>query len=108
MREETKYNKLIRDKIPEIIEKQGKIAETTVIESEKEYRTRLMAKLKEEVMEYYNSGDPDEIADILEVLYTLIDKVHNMSVLEIEKTRLKKQKERGGFEKRLVLKRVWE
>ena len=108
MGEEISYNKLIRDRIPEIIEREGKKAKTSIVSSEKEYKNRLMAKLKEEVLEYYNTGDPDEIADILEVLYTLITRVHNINIMEVEKERLKKQRERGGFEKGLILKKVIE
>ena len=62
------YNKLIRDKIPEIIEASGKTCETEIL-SDEEYLQRLDKKLDEELAEYHQEQNIEELADLLEVLY---------------------------------------
>ena len=64
------YNKLVRDKIPEIIKKNGSSCEVRKL-SDNEYIEMLDAKLIEEVKEYQESQDIEEIADILEVLMAI-------------------------------------
>ena len=64
------YHKLVRDKIPEIIESDGKKCVTRAL-SQEEYLKELRRKLDEEVQEYHESGDHEELADILEVVYAL-------------------------------------
>ncbi|MBI2151358.1 nucleoside triphosphate pyrophosphohydrolase, partial [Candidatus Woesearchaeota archaeon] len=64
------YNKLVRDYIPRIIEEKGKIAETHIA-GDKEYFAALKDKLQEEVAEYLESGSPEELADIMKVVYAL-------------------------------------
>ena len=64
------YNKLVRDKIPQIIEEKGGKAEIRIL-SDEEYRTFLEAKLDEEVAEYHRDQCAEELADILEVVYAL-------------------------------------
>ena len=66
------YNKLVRDRIPEIIEKQGKACRYTVM-SDEDYRTALDAKLTEELKEYHESGELEELADLLEVIYAIAE-----------------------------------
>ena len=61
------YNKLVRDKIPELIESDGKKCVTHIL-SEKEYITALETKLDEEVAEYHADKNLEEMADVLEVL----------------------------------------
>lgn len=100
------YNKLIRDKIPEIIEAEGKNYEIRTL-GEEEFGDFLREKLVEEVREYLESKNPEELADIFEVLFTLV-KNHNLTIEEIEKVREKKLKERGGFDKQLCLEKVWD
>jgi predicted house-cleaning noncanonical NTP pyrophosphatase (MazG superfamily) len=102
---EIKYSKLVRDKIPEIIEKNNKHCEFIILDSE-EYFNHLNKKLLEEVNEYLESKDIEEIADILEVIYSIL-KHKNIDKEEIEKIRVKKKNERGSFDKRIMLKRVW-
>lgn len=67
-----KHNKLVRDNIPSIIQKDGKKANVRILD-DKEFLNSLKIKLVEEVNEYLESDDIDEIADILEVIYSLLD-----------------------------------
>ncbi len=96
-----KYNKLIRDFIPEICEKDGKTAVTRELD-EREFIEYLTAKLREECDEFAGSGNIEELADILEVIDAIL-KVRGVPFEEVEELRLKKRKERGGFDKRLLL-----
>lgn len=95
------YNKLVRDKIPEIIASEGGKAEIRIL-SDEEYRTFLEAKLDEEVGEYHRDQNAEELADILEVVYALASSIgcSRESMMEIYE---KKHKARGGFEDRILL-----
>ncbi len=93
--------KLVRDRIPEIIQAAGGRPETRVADSA-EHVGRLRAKLVEEAGEYIASGDPDELADLLEVVHALAA-THGMSPAELEHRRSAKAEERGAFSKRLIL-----
>ena len=73
------YNKLVRDKIPEIIEASGKTCETEIL-SDKEYLQMLDKKLGEELAEYYKEQNIEELADLLEVLYATAKALTPMSV----------------------------
>lgn len=95
------YNKLVRDKIPEIIEKAGKKFNTKIVSSQ-EAILYLAEKIKEEADEFIENPCPEEIADILEVVYSIIKK-SNWDLEEIEKIRLDKNDKRGGFEKNIFL-----
>ncbi len=116
-----KYNKLVRDKIPDIIMSKGEKAITHIANNE-EFSKKLNDKLLEEVNEYLKNPSTEELADILEVIRAIcdnknitIDDVKNpaISVFEharektfsrhIEAVRKKKLLERGGFSKRLIL-----
>ena len=99
-----KYNKLVRDKIPEIIEASGKIHETEIL-SEDEYLKMVDAKLDEELAEYHKDQNIEELADLLEVIYAAA-KARGYTVAQLECVRQKKIEERGGFEKRILLKSV--
>ena len=76
------HNKLVRDKIPEIIAESGRKCKTKTL-SEKDYIFELERKLSEEVHEYKLDKNPDELCDVLEVLYTLAE-ARGMSVSELE------------------------
>lgn len=89
------YNKLVRDKIPDII---GATCVTRVL-SDAEYLEALDAKLDEELAEYHESGDAEELADLLEVIYA-IAKARGIDVVG---KRIEKAARRGGFEKRIML-----
>ena len=96
-----KYNKLIRDKIPEIIEADGKDYKIRKLEDE-EYLESLNAKLQEELDEYLESGEVEELADIMELIYAIIE-YKDVSQEELEEIRKDKKKERGGFAEKLFL-----
>ena len=97
----TKYHKAIRDKIPEIIKKDGYSCNVDTMSDEK-FLLEIERKLSEEVTEYQNDKNPEELADILEVIYK-IAKLKGISKEELEKIRLDKVEKRGAFENNLFL-----
>ncbi|SMB81400.1 Predicted house-cleaning noncanonical NTP pyrophosphatase, all-alpha NTP-PPase (MazG) superfamily [Desulfonispora thiosulfatigenes DSM 11270] len=101
------YKKLVRDKIPQIIENDGKKVEISKIIDDDFFRKMLVDKLKEEVNEYLESFDPEELADILEVIYALANQVHKLNMDDIEKIRQTKVLTRGSFKEGLVLEKVY-
>ncbi len=116
------YNKLIRDRIPEIIEKTGentpeKAGENTPgkagheskvrILDDGEYVTYLSKKLQEEVDEFQDAHAFEELADILEVVLALAA-VQGKTPEDLETMRAKKREKRGGFDKKLLLEWVME
>lgn len=98
------YNKLVRDKIPAIIENSGKNC-VTHIASQEEYQELLEKKLLEEVKEYQQDKNIEEIADIMEVVVSLADAIR-CGEKELFKKRMQKKEERGGFSKGIVLETV--
>lgn len=98
------YNKLIRDKIPEIIQSSGKTCETEIL-SEEEYLKMVDAKLDEELAEYHKDQNIEELADLLEVIYAA-SKARGYTIEQLERVRKEKAEKRGGFEKRILLKTV--
>ena len=101
-----KYDKLVRDRIPDIIRAQGKKM-SVVVADDDEYRKRLIDKLQEEFDEYKRDGTTEELADMLEVIRAII-KCDQLSWDELEQVRIRKKNQRGGFEKRLILEHVTE
>lgn len=95
------YNKLVRDRIPEIIEKSGKSCATKVL-SQEEYLRFLQMKLDEEVSEYHESGSHEELADILEVVYALAAAT-GCTEERLNAIRLEKARKRGGFAQKILL-----
>lgn len=95
------YDKLVRDNIPEILEKHGSQIKTYICDEE-EYITRLKNKLQEEVNEFLEDNTAEELADIIEVLYALA-KTKKISPEQLEAIRQKKLKKRGGFDKKIIL-----
>lgn len=104
--EEILYDKLIRDKIPEIIENAGKKYQIHKADDQ-EYLDKLLLKVEEELAEFKEDPSIAEMADIFEVLDAVID-YFNFDREEIEKYQLEKRKERGGFKKQLILDKVFE
>ena len=102
------YDKLVRDRIPEIIRASGKMPITRIVTDQKEFRQRLIDKLAEEMQEYRESGSVEEIADIMEVLQSLVEQIHEMSWEQVREIQGRKWEERGGFRDGVVLERVEE
>lgn len=98
------YNKLVRDRIPEIIETSGKICVTEIL-SDEAYLEMLDKKLDEELAEYHKDQNIEELADLLEVIRACAV-ARGYSVEELEQVRVDKAAKRGGFEKRVLLKQV--
>lgn len=96
-----KYNKLVRDRIPEIIESQGETPHIRILEDD-EFLRCLEEKLDEEAVEYHCDKSPEELADILEVVFALAEArgVSRDGLMEIYR---EKHEARGGFEKRIFL-----
>lgn len=101
-----KYNKLVRDRIPEIIENSGRKA---IVEkaSEEAYIMLLREKLNEECKEYQESKNTEELADLMEVIYAILD-YNDVSIEEFENIRQQKVANRGAFKERYLLKEVIE
>ena len=97
------YNKLVRDKIPEIIERAGKTSHTHILSEE--YITELDKKLGEEFAEYQVDKSIEELADMLEVMYAIAE-ARGHSVSELEAVRREKADKRGAFKDRIFLERV--
>ena len=100
------YEKLVRDKIPEIIEKSGKQYEIEILSDEK-YLEMIDKKLDEELAEYHKDKNLEELADLLEVIYAAT-KARGHSIEELEKVRTEKAEKRGNFDKKILLKKVIE
>ena len=95
------YNKLVRDRIPEIITSKGNTCITETL-SDEAYLKMLDAKLTEELAEYHADGNPEELADLLEVIYAAA-KARGVSAEELDRIRKEKALKRGAFEKKLLL-----
>ena len=101
-----KYHKLVRDRIPEIIESAGKKCIYTEL-SDDAYIAMLDAKLNEELAEYQESKSLEELADLLEVMQATV-LARGYTLEELERVRAEKAAKRGGFAKRLLLEEVQE
>lgn len=99
-----KYNKLVRDKIPEIIQQDGGKAFCHVL-SDEEYISELDKKLNEEVQEYQKDKNIEEMADVLEVLYAICQ-ARGYSIADLEAKRKEKVDSRGGFKDKIFLEYV--
>ena len=100
------YNKLVRDRIPEIIEASGNTCKTEIL-PDSEYIRMIDRKLDEELSEYHKDESIEELADLLEVIRAAAV-ARGYSVEELEQIRAKKAAERGGFEGRIKLIEVFE
>ncbi len=99
-----KYNKLVRDKIPDIIKSKGKTPKTHIATNE-EYIIKLKEKLIEEINEFNSSNSSEELADILEVIYSIAEN-NKISLKKLVSLRIKKAKERGSFKNKIILDEV--
>lgn len=101
-----KYNKLIRDLIPEIIEASGSTCVTEIL-SDEDYLRMLDAKLDEELAEYHADQNIEELADLLEVIRACAI-ARGYTLEQLEQIRAEKAAKRGGFARRILLKEVIE
>jgi len=98
------YNKLVRDKIPRNIKKEGK-KPVTRIATEGEYWTMLKAKLNEEVSEFLQNPNEEELVDIYEVMNAIYD-FKKIDKKNLKKIRKEKAKLKGKFRKGIILERI--
>ena len=101
-----KYHKLVRDRIPEIIEASGKTCKVEIL-SDEEYLRMVDAKLDEELAEYHKDQSIDELADLMEVIYAAAI-ARGYTLEQLEAIRLEKAIQRGSFEKKILLLEVFE
>lgn len=101
-----KYNKLVRDRIPEIIEASGKSCVTEIL-SDEAYLRMVDAKLDEELAEYHSDQTIEELADLLEVIYAAA-MARGYTLEQLEVVRAEKAAKRGAFAKKILLKEVIE
>ena len=97
----TEYHKLVRDKIPEIIRNGGEVPKVRILEQE-EYLACLEKKLDEEVTEFHQDKNAEELADILEVTFSLAENL-GYTREELLRTCEMKREKRGGFRDRIFL-----
>lgn len=95
-------NKLVRDKIPEIIEAKGGTCDTEIL-CDEEYKEALMVKLQEEIAEFDKGAHPEELVDIYEVLIALTN-VCGYDMHTLNKMADEKRKKNGGFEEKIFMK----
>ena len=101
-----KYHKLVRDRIPEIIEASGKSCVTEIL-SDEAYLRLLDAKLDEELAEYHSDQNIEELADLLEVIYAAA-MARGYTLEQLESVRAAKAEKRGAFANKILLKEVIE
>lgn len=101
-----KFDKLVRDRISEIIRNSGRSCEIEVVEGEAKYKL-LENKLQEEVEEFLQDKNLEELADVMEVLFGLAGSL-GYSEEDLLKKRDEKREERGGFQEGIVLKSAQE
>ncbi|MBL4953049.1 nucleoside triphosphate pyrophosphohydrolase [Neobacillus sp. YIM B02564] len=99
------HNKLVRDRIPEIIENTGKKFSTRILDDQ-EYIKELKKKSFEELDEYVNADNDkdaiEELADLLEIIHALAE-CHGGSIENVEEVRRQKAVKRGGFKEKIFL-----
>ncbi|WHY59910.1 nucleoside triphosphate pyrophosphohydrolase [Cytobacillus firmus] len=100
-----KYNKLVRDQIPKIIEETGKKFSTRILD-DNEYIKELKKKSFEELQEYVETNNNEdaikELADVLEIIHALAE-YHGASIEKVEEVRKQKAEKRGGFKEKIFL-----
>lgn len=101
-----KYNKLVRDRIPDIIEASGKSCVTEIL-SDEAYLRMVDAKLDEELAEYHSDQNIEELADLLEVIYAAA-MARGYTLEQLESVRAAKAEKRGAFANKILLKEVIE
>lgn len=100
------YHKLVRDRIPEIIESSGKTCITQILSNE-EYLRMIDLKLDEELAEYHRDQNIEELADLMEVIYAAA-MARGYTIEQLEQVRAEKATNRGAFAQKILLKEVIE
>jgi predicted house-cleaning noncanonical NTP pyrophosphatase (MazG superfamily) len=95
------YRKLIRDKVPDILEAEG-VKATYHKADHDEFEIELLEKLREEVIEFKNAKSIDELVDLLETLDTVIA-FYEWKQEDIITLKNEKRAEKGGYSKQLIL-----
>ncbi len=95
------YHKLVRDRIPEIIESTGAVCKTEIL-SDEDYLKMIDEKLDEELAEYHKDQNIEELADLLEVIRAAAA-ARGYTLEELESVRAEKAEKRGAFEKKILL-----
>jgi len=95
------YNKAVRDRIPEIIRDSGASCKVKHLGDE-EFLPFLERKLVEEVEEYGESGSVEELVDLVEVVYRVLE-LKGVPLEEFERMRAEKAEKRGRFNSNLLL-----
>ena len=98
------YNKLVRDRIPEIIEVEGNTCVTEIL-SDADYLKMVDAKLDEELAEYHQDQNLEELADLTEVIHAAVI-ARGYTLEDLERVRAEKAAQRGSFKKKILLKEV--
>lgn len=101
-----RYDKLVRDRIPEIIKSTGKVCVTEIL-SDEEYLRMVDAKLDEELAEYHKDQNIEELADLMEVIHAATI-ARGYTLEDLERVRAEKAAKRGAFAKKILLKEVIE
>lgn len=96
--------KLVRDKIPDIITESGNIPQIHIANNE-EFKQKLLEKLKEEVDEFVNKPSLEELADIQEII-DCVCKTFSLDPREVRKVQTTKRSKRGGFSKKIILENI--
>jgi predicted house-cleaning noncanonical NTP pyrophosphatase (MazG superfamily) len=99
-----KVQKLVRDKIPKIIQNQNQTPIWRKMD-EDEYKKELIKKLFEEIREFEADQNMEELADIWEIWQNIV-RVFGFELMEIEKIRLSKLDKNGGFQNKIFLEEI--
>lgn len=100
------YNKLVRDRIPEIIEASGKKCAIEIL-SDADYLKMIDQKLDEELAEYHKDQNVEELADLMEVIRAAAA-ARGYTLDDLERVRAEKAAKRGGFDRKIMLIEVQE
>ena len=98
---EMKYNKLVRDKIPEYIKSKGGISVTHIADDEEDWE-KLKEKLQEEIDEFMEKSNIEEVADISEIIDAICE-YRGFNKEDLQKIKEKKAGDRGKFKDRIIL-----